>query len=188
MNKYNWDDIQRFYDEGHSWRDINKAFGVTNRAIQSAIARGALKTSRTISDGIKLHIKKHGPNKMGQLARDKLSKEQSLMNRGGKSKWFEVNGIKVQGTWEYNIALKFEELNISWQKPKTNNDVWLYLKDGKIKSYSPDFYLPEFDVFIEIKGHWWGDDREKMRIVKETYPDRKIIIVEKEEYLQCLEI
>ena len=118
--------------------------------------------------------------------RQATSARMSLNNPGGKSKWFEVAGKKVQGTWERNIALKFEETNVIWEKPKTNNDIWKYVLDGKIKSYSPDFYLPEYDIWLEVKGYWWGNDKEKMDIVQKTYPYRKILIIEKEEYNKIL--
>jgi hypothetical protein len=59
----------------------------------------------------------------------------SLNNPGGKSKWYEVAGQKLQGTWERNIAIKLEELGIRWYKAKVNKDVWRYELDGKTRSY-----------------------------------------------------
>ena len=127
------------------------------------------------------------PTKMSEENKIKLSERQSLNNSGGKTKWFEVAGQKIQGTWERNIAIKFEELKIKWFKPKTNNDIWKYAWEGKIKSYSPDFYLPDYDLWLEIKGYWWGRDKEKMEIVKKTYPERKLIIIEEKDYKKILE-
>ena len=116
----------------------------------------------------------------------KISQKLSINNKGGRSKWYEVAGQKVQGTWERNVALKFEELGIEWKKLKTNRDVLEYIMDNKVRCYTPDFYLPAYDVFLEVKGHWWGRDREKMDIVLKTYPDKRIIIVEKEQYEKFL--
>lgn len=120
-------------------------------------------------------------------ARAATSRRMSLHNPGGKSKWFEVAGQKCQGTWERNIALKFEELSIKWTKLKTNKDVLEYVMDGMTKCYTPDFYLPDYDIFLEVKGYWWGRDREKMDIVLNTYPDKKIVIIEKELYHRILD-
>lgn len=47
---------------------------------------------------------------------------------------------------------------------------------------SPDFLLPDFDVYLEPKGYWWGDDKRKMEIIFETYPNVKIILIEKDLY------
>ena len=126
------------------------------------------------------------PSIMSVEAKKRLSEEQSLHNRGGKSKWYNVDGVKVQGTWERNLALKFKEIGIKWTKPHTNNEVWKYTQDNVEKSYAPDFYLPDYDIWLEVKGYWWGKDKEKMDIVMKTYPNRKIVIVEKTEYENIL--
>lgn len=119
-------------------------------------------------------------------ARKATSERMSMFNTGGKSKWYEVAGQKCQGTWERNVALKFEELGIKWIKLKVHKDILEYVMDDNVRSYTPDFYLPAYDVYLEIKGYWWGRDREKMDIVLRTYPDKKIIIVEKTDYVRIL--
>jgi len=112
----------------------------------------------------------------------KTSIRMSLKNPGGKSKWYEVAGQKVQGRWERDIALKLEELGIRWYKPKVHRDVWLYNLNDKTKSYTPDIYLIDLNIYLEIKGYWWGNDREKMNAVLEQHADKKLLIIEKHEY------
>lgn len=117
----------------------------------------------------------------------KLSMIMSSNNRGGRSKWFEVSKQKVQGTWERNIAQKLDEMNIRWEKLKTNKHTFEYEMNGKIKNYTPDFFLRDYNVYLEIKGYWWGQDREKMKIVLEKYSNIKFVIVEKREYEKILQ-
>lgn len=112
----------------------------------------------------------------------KLSKSLSINNKGGRCKWFEVSGQKVQGSWEKNVALKLNELGIRWQKLKTNRHTIQYTLNAKVKSYTPDFYLPDFDTYLEIKGRWWGDDKLKMDAVFSQYPHIKICVIEKDKY------
>lgn len=123
---------------------------------------------------------------MGIEARKKLSLSQSLRNRGGKCKWYKVNGVSVQGTWERDIAIILTDKGILWEKPSVNAHVWTYVMDGKERSYSPDFYLPQTNIWLEVKGHWWGRDKEKLQIVMEKYPERKLIVIQKEEYRRIL--
>jgi hypothetical protein len=118
--------------------------------------------------------------------RHALSVEQSLNNRGGKCKWFTYKGYKLQGRWELAVAKKLDELNIKWHKPRINSEVWSYILDGESKSYTPDLFLEEFNLFLEIKGYWWGNDKEKMKAVIEQHPDKKIIIIEKDGYEKIL--
>jgi predicted nuclease of restriction endonuclease-like RecB superfamily len=141
---------------------------------------------KSLSEKISKTMTGRTGHKHSEETKQKISEQRSINNKGGRSKWFEIAGQRVQGTWELNVALKFEEHEIRWIKLKTGKDILKYEMHGKIRSYTPDFYLPDFDLYIEIKGYWWGDDKEKMKIVMEKYPDRKIIIVEKEEYENIL--
>ena len=47
----------------------------------------------------------------------------------------------------------------------------------KPRTYTPDFYLPEQKMFIEVKGYFDKGDRVKMQLIKEQYPDHDIRIV-----------
>jgi hypothetical protein len=109
-----------------------------------------------------------------------LSLRMSRNNPGGRCKWYSVAGVKVQGTWERDLALKMCELGVSWQKRiKGAHCSWHYTDDkGKRRWYSPDFYLPALGIQIEVKGFWWGDDRRKMDLVLEQNPAARICIVE----------
>lgn len=96
------------------------------------------------------------------------SERMSLHNPGGKTKWFEVAGIKVQGTYEKYFAEILLKNNINWIRPK----ITFQYKDEQNKThrYSPDFYLPDLEMYIEIKGYWWGNDKQKMKWVFRDNP------------------
>lgn len=183
--KYDWKKIQEFYNDGNSWKDVIEKYGMSSQTIANAISRGEMKT-RTLSESSKLSFIKHGPRKMGMVARKKLSIEQSIRNRGGKSKWYTVSGQLVQGTWERNLAIKFDELGIAWKKLSTGKDAWPYVIDGKLKHYTPDFYLTKYDLYLDPKGYWWGDDKRKIEEVHHQHPNKKLIIIEKDDYKKLL--
>jgi hypothetical protein len=147
------------------------------------------KTSEKISSTMKEKVKKgtYVPIPWTEERRNALSVSQSLSNRGGKCKWFEYKGYKIQGTWELNVVKKLDELNIKWHKPRINSEVWRYDIQGKTKSYTPDLYLEGSNLYLEIKGYWWGNDREKMNAVIQQHPDKKIVIIEKKEYIKILQ-
>ena len=183
---YDWDILQEAYDSGMSYRMLTKEFGISAGVISAAVKRGDL-TVRTNSEAVSLHFKTNGPNIMGEEARLRISKAQSANNRGGFCKWYKVAGQKVQGTWERDMALRFEETGVNWYKPRLKKDTWAYTLDGKDRSYSPYFYLPDEDLFIEVKGHWWGNDKNKMKAVMEQHKDKRIVIVEKDDFYKFLE-
>jgi hypothetical protein len=41
----------------------------------------------------------------------------------------------------------------------------------------PDFYLPEYDLFVEVKGLWRGNAKGKFSTFKYCYPKVKMILV-----------
>ena len=165
--------ITRKHGKPHSaW---NK--GLTKET-DSRVAKNAESVSRTFREQVK-----NGtfiPHAMGEDSRRRLSIEQSIKNRGGKSKWFVVDGQHVQGTWERDFAQHLTKHSVKWRKLKCNHDVWQYTdRHGKCRSYTPDFYLEELNLFIEIKGFWWGNDRQKMQAVFETNSEKPLLLIEK---------
>lgn len=139
------------------------------------VLRYSLSLSKTFKEQVQngTYIKKS----MSLEARKKLSEKQSLNNSGGRSKWFLINGQLVQGTYELYFAKSLIKQNIKWEKIKTNSFIFHYHVNGILKSYTPDFYLPEFDVYVEIKGFWWGNDEQKMFQVKQEHFDKKLIVI-----------
>lgn len=119
--------------------------------------------------------------------RQKIGEKLSVNNKGGRCKWYEVNGQLVQGTWERDLALKFDEMGIVWRKIKTNSYTIQYTMDGRQRHYTPDFYLEDYKLFLEVKGYWRGHDQEKMRCVIAQHPELKICIVEKDQYQKILQ-
>lgn len=151
------------------------------KEIDDRVRRGGQKISKSIKERQLNGTYQQESREMSYEARQRLSIRQSLNNSGGRCKWYTVDGKRVQGTWERDIAIKLCQHHTEWYKPLKKQDVWRYVDDlGIERSYSPDMYLPEHDLFLEIKGYWWGNDRRKMDIVMSTYPDRKMLIVEKE--------
>lgn len=71
-NKYNWDLIQKYYDDGMSCRDIMKEFGIAKNTLVYAKRRGCFKT-RSRSDAMKLDYKKK-PRTLSEETKKKISK------------------------------------------------------------------------------------------------------------------
>jgi hypothetical protein len=185
--RYDWDLLQQEYDNGMSYRQLQAKYGISQHGLNKARKCGRLKT-RTVSEALVLKVTQgwtRPPNVMGAEARTALSERQTLHNSGGKCKWFDVGDQRVQGTWERDAGLKLTELGIEWRKCAGRDDIIRYVLDGKERRYTPDFYLPAYDVYLEFKGYWWGDDRRKMDAVL-ARTDRNIAILEKDRYYELI--
>ena len=86
--------------------------------------------------------------------------------------------------WEANIARYLSFLNIKWEYEK-HRFSFNEIKSG-ILSYMPDFYLPELDVWIEVKG--WMNEVSKLRLkyFEQFYSDefKKLILVDDKKYYE----
>ena len=107
---------------------------------------------------------------MGRKKKKKLWSKQSKYNRKDGSV------VLMDSTWEVAMAERLDHLKISWER-KEDMKLTYYSKTGRKRNYIPDFYLPEYDTYIEVKGYWTDAARYKMESVQSTNPV-KIVILE----------
>jgi len=88
--------------------------------------------------------------------------------------------VSMDSTWEVECAKRLDELGIRWIR---NPSLKLkYTTRGRrARNYIPDFYLPDHDVYIEVKGYWTDAARHKMKDVQERNPVKIIILESLEE-------
>ena len=60
-------------------------------------------------------------------------------------------GVQLDSGAEYAFVLLLEANNIVWEK-NTKKSFPFTDAEGRERRYYPDFYLPEFDFWVEIKG------------------------------------
>lgn len=81
-------------------------------------------------------------------------------------------GIVKMCRWDRKKAQYYDSNNIQYvYEPKAFEIV---LNDGCETTYTPDFYLPNTDEYIEVKGYFRGDAKLKFETFKELYPEIKI--------------
>lgn len=92
----------------------------------------------------------------------------------GKKYWpdrklFNYNGVKYRSNWEVNTAIYFDTNGIKFEYETKIFD----LGDT---TYTPDFYLTDYNKCIEVKGYWYEDAKEKFNDFKIKYPNTIIEI------------
>lgn len=131
----------------------------------------------------------------------KISAKAGERNNGLiKTKYFEIycpytkDLVKVQGTWQLKYAEYLNQNKINWIRSRKINLKYRLHQDDYLHTYYPDFYLPDKDQYIEIKGYWWKsrdgkiDDYKKMEKVIEYNNDKRIIILTKVELKDIIKI
>lgn len=120
---------------------------------------------------ISLAAKNRKPFVHTHKSKEKLSEARIKFLESSKSnvKWFVVNGIKVQGTWEKHVAEKLINSNLQFERKR--------LKYDGYHQYTPDFFIPSINTFIEVKG-WLSDrDKKKYKSVMNDHSDKIIKIL-----------
>lgn len=102
----------------------------------------------------------------------------SSSNVCGRVKIQEYNGMKFHGKWEVEVAKWLDRNNIKFFRDEITP--FEYFWNGKIHLYFPDFYLPDFDVYIEVKGYETERDRCKWKSVK------RLVVFKKNEIEQIM--
>lgn len=85
--------------------------------------------------------------------------------------------IYFHSRWEANYARLQNYLGVKWEyEPK--------IFDLGTQNYTPDFYLPEKDLYIEIKNFLWKYSVVRDRKFRKLYPKIRLKMILKEDYLK----
>ena len=153
-------------NNGGGWNkglDKHSDIGVLN---QSASLSKSYKSGKIKGGFLGKNHSDEFKSKMSNLITERNSKNES------HCKWYDVfNGekmIKVQGQWERRIAERLTSIGYYWER-KT------LIYNGYLR-YTPDFFLPAYNIYIEVKGWWKTRDIQKMKkAIEENKVEIRII-------------
>ena len=170
--KYDWDMIQEYYDTGHSQRDIQRKFNISSGTIYSAVKNKKLicrdrkfALSLARSKG-KCKMSKTALKEQAIRARQNIITryEAGWMPKAGRCKKYKyispiAGEVYLDGTWELAVAGWLDANGYDWKR-NTKRFPYKNLK-GTISHYTPDFWVKEFDGYLEVKGYETALDRCK---------------------------
>lgn len=164
----------------HFQTDYNKTRKPTNQFIKaeelglekpivSAVVKATLAENNKARNWDEVAKQKHSLSMKQAVLENPESYTQS--NRG-RVKHIKKYGLTFDGGWE----LKFYEWCIDNNiKIYDNTKFFPYIWNEQNHLYNPDFYLPEYDVYVEVKGYY--DDRD---IAKWEHFTEKLSVLEKD--------
>ena len=141
----------------------------TQAAAQSRTKKGKL--GRKQSEETKAKLRQHAlKNQLGGFH----------MRRG-----IYYKGIKLDSSYEVTLAENLDVNNIRWERCKR----FPYIKDDKLHYYTPDFYLTDYDVYLDPKNDYLINninpilgysDEEKIKLASEQN-GIKVLILNKDQ-------
>lgn len=87
------------------------------------------------------------------------------------------NPTKVAGSWELKVSQELDSLNIKWTNIIEENIIYHW--NNQDRRYYPDFYLPDYDIYIEVKGYERERDLKKWEVLT-----HKLIVLKNKEITQ----
>ena len=137
----------------------------------------------------KSFVEKFGEEKANEM-KMKISLKVSGENNPAYGKIYSIKwhfkrelykGFYFRSSYETKVAKYLDENNIEWDY----ETIAFKLNNGT--TYRPDFYLIKEDKWIEVKGYWYENKKEKFNLFKQLYPNINIEVWNKEK-LQSLGI
>jgi len=137
------------------------------------------KSKQKMSDKHKNKVltKIHKENISKALKGTRKGRNNPMFNKVTTSKRGNYNGIYMRSSWEIAYAGYLDKNNIKWLYESKTFDL------GNT-TYTPDFYLPETNEYIEIKGYWYNKALEKFKNFKKQYSNTKIEVLDEPKLLE----
>lgn len=102
----------------------------------------------------------------------------SSKHRRLRRKMVEYKGIMLDSTWELELAKRLDYIEVKWIRPSPIE--WIDQK-GMCHNYFPDFFLPEFDLYLDPKNKYAQDvQKEKIAIITKQLTNLVILSSMKE--------
>lgn len=182
ISDLNWSEIQSFYNDNHSYKDVCEKYNLSTSTVANAIKKGLFKTRSRCETA---RLKGRYENKIvSEETRAKLSQSMRRAVLEGRQRTPRPYGRKcnhydhiswlgnkehLHGGWEKIVAVFLDEQKIRWCKSKKS---FTYTWQNKEHEYFPDFYLEEYNAYIEVKGCKVARDEAKWS----NFPENLLVV------------
>ena len=91
-------------------------------------------------------------------------------------------GYTLRSSYELEFARWLDENTIAWEyQPKS-----FVFDDNRVYGYTPDFWLPTLDVFVEVKSTYWISESTHERIARVTDAGYNILLIHEKNWKDIL--
>lgn len=128
-------------------------------------------------------FKSHTTESIEKIRQKALESNHRRLRKG----MIDYKGIMLDSSWELALAMRLDELQIKWERPEPLK--WVD-KNGDVHNYFPDFYLKEYDLYLDPKNPAaYQNQKEKVDVLRNKYKNLRFILTLKEceefEILYC---
>jgi hypothetical protein len=140
------------------------------------------KQSKETQEKKRLKLKgKKRPKEIFEKIINTRKKNGNLVPSNINVRYYEDLKMTLRSSWEADYIRYLNFKGIKWEYEKHTFN--LQNEKGEfIGSYTPDFYLPNEEIFVEVKGFYSDKNKKKMQQVQEQYPYLKIKLITRTDY------
>lgn len=100
----------------------------------------------------------------------------AMLMGGPRFKRIVFNGTSFDSKWEILVAKDLDKNKIRWIRPQGLTYV---NENKKTKKYVPDFYLPDYDVYLDPKNQYVRKIQKEKLVEIEKFLEIKLILLDK---------
>lgn len=163
----------------------NKGRKAWNKGLTKETDERVAKQKQTYIKNYRDGLHKHPIQIFDDKRRKQLSDSAKKHGLGGFAwrRGIDYNGIKLDSSYELVVAKDLDKNNIRWERPNRIK----YVFNGSDHYYTPDFYLIDYDVYLDPKNDFLIEninpgtgikDVDKIKLVEEQN-NIKVIILNK---------
>ena len=82
-----------------------------------------------------------------------------------------TGAVRMKSSYEVRVARVLDALGIRWEYEQHRFAI------GKNRTWAPDFYLPDADVFWEVKGYYGPNSRDVVARFREHHPHVAMLLI-----------
>ena len=200
-------EIILLFHSGVTLLDIEKKYDMSRHTIKKYLKEiGVVRSKEEINRITQVKreeslFSKYGVTNISQIKDPEMQYRRTAGSRNNK-RWCGKNNPnyknKIGNTFGYKAFFR-KDLNCyfrsSWEANYARilnfeKEKWVYEKDhfelSNETTYTPDFYLNNMNLYIEVKGYWRDDAKEKFLLFKKEYSKLKIKLIEEEQYKELI--
>lgn len=113
------------------------------------VAKYAESISKALSNRCRNKLSEETKQKLSNIMKEKYAKNPPKVAGRSKCGWYK--GFYCRSSWELAYLIYHLDHNINIQSVHTG---FKYIWEGTEHTYFPDFYLPDDDIYIEVKGYY----------------------------------
>lgn len=127
--------------------------------------------TQEVRDKIRLKLLNHS---CSQETRYKMSIANLRNPAARRSKRIIYKDIHFRSTWEVKVAQYLDSINEPWTYEDKS---YIIVFEGRMYGYIPDFYLPQQNTIVEVKGREWN--MWKWNAFRQQYSNQLAILIDK---------